>query len=72
MPYAKFQDHRTISSVVEDFKSFFTIYGLGGRLGHVTWTIFIFMFLLSPFPRRVHIKFGFDWQWCFREKFLCK
>ena len=36
----------------------FTIYGRGGHLGHVTWTIHINF--LSPFPRRLHIKFGFD------------
>ena len=36
----------------------FTIYGRGGYLGHVTQkprTNF-----RSPYPRRLHIKFGFD------------
>ena len=36
----------------------FTIYGRGGHLGHVTQmprTNF-----RSPYPRRLHIKFGFD------------
>ena len=36
----------------------FTIYGRGGHLGHVTQmprTKFP-----SPYPRRLHIKFGFD------------
>ena len=42
----------------------FTIYGLGGHLGHVTWTIYINF--CSPFPRRLHIKFGFDWPGGFR------
>ena len=37
----------------------FTIYGRGGHLGDVTWTIYINFH--SPFPRRLHIKFGFDW-----------
>ena len=37
----------------------FTIYGRGGHLGHVTWTIYINF--SSPYPRRLHIKFGFDW-----------
>ena len=60
MLHAKFQDHRTSSSGEEDF----TIYGHGGHLGHVTWTIFINF--RSPFPRRLHIKFGFDWQSGFR------
>ena len=48
----------------EDFFKVFTIYGHGGHLGHVTWTIYInFGF---PFPRRLHIKFGFDWPSGFR------
>ena len=39
-------------------KVFFFIYGRGGRLGHVTQmprTNF-----RSPYPRRLHIKFGFS------------
>ena len=39
-------------------KVFFTIYGRDGHLGHVTQiprTI-----SRSPYPRRLHIKFGFD------------
>ena len=55
MLHAKFHDHKTISSV-----GFFTIYGRGGHLGHVTWTIYINF--LTPFPRRLFIKFGFDWS----------
>ena len=39
-------------------KGFF-IYGCGGHLGHVTWTININY--PSPFPRRLHTKFCFDW-----------
>ena len=42
-----------------------TIYGRGGHLGHVTWTIYINF--RSPFPRRLHIKFGFDQPSDFRE-----
>ena len=41
------------------FEGFFTIYGHGGHLSHVTQmprTNF-----RSPLPRRHHIKFGFDW-----------
>ena len=45
------------------FKGFFNIWH-GGHLGHVTWTIYIN--LRSPFPRRLHIKFGFDWPSSFR------
>ena len=40
------------------FEGVFTIYGRGGHLGHVTQmprTKF-----RSPYPRRLHIKFGFD------------
>ena len=46
----------------------FTIYGRGSHLGSVTWTIYIYF--LSAFPRRLHIKFGFDWPSGFREKSL--
>ena len=63
MLHAKFQDHRTSGSG-EDFFKDFTIYGHGGHLGHVTWTIYINF--CSPFPRRLHIKFGFDWPSDFR------
>ena len=40
------------------------MYGRGGHLGHVTWTIYVNF--RSPFPRRLHIKFGFDWPSGFR------
>ena len=46
------------------FEGFFTIYGRGGHLGHVTRmpsTNFH-----SPYPMRLHIKFGFDWPRGFR------
>ena len=59
MLHAKFQDHRTSGAGVEDFSKVFTIYGHGGHLGHVTWTIYINF--RSPFPWRLHIKFDFDW-----------
>ena len=64
MLHAKFQDHRTSGSG-EDFFKVFTIYGHGGHLGHVTWTVYITF--RSPFPRRLHIKFGFDWPSGFRD-----
>ena len=41
MLHAKFQDHRTSGSGEEDFLKVFTIYGHGGHLDHVTWTIYI-------------------------------
>ena len=37
MIHDKSQDHRTSGSGEEDI---FTIYGHGGHLGHVTWTIY--------------------------------
>ena len=58
MLHAKFQNNRTSGSGEEDLKVF-TIYGRGGHLGHVTWTIYINFG--SPYPRRLRIKFGFDW-----------
>ena len=60
MLHAKFQDHRTSNSGEEDILKVFTIYGHGGHLGHVTWTIYIHF--CSPFPKRLHIKFGFVGQ----------
>ena len=66
MLHAKFQDHRTSGSGEEDFKRFLTIYGHDGHLGHVTWTIYIKF--CSPFPRRLYIKFSFDWSTGFREE----
>ena len=44
----------------------FTIYNRGGHLGHVTLTIYTNFG--SPFPRRLHIEFGFDWPSGFREE----
>ena len=46
----------------------FSIYGRGGHLGRVTWTIYINF--LSPFPRRCHMKSGFDWTSGFRKEEL--
>ena len=40
MIHAKFQDHRTSGSGEDDFFSFFfSKYGYGGHLCHVTWNI---------------------------------
>ena len=65
--HAKFHAHRTISSVgEEDFFKVFTINKHGGHLSHVTSTVYIRF--LSYFPRRLHIKFGFDWPSGFGEK----
>ena len=65
MLHAKSQDYRTSSSREEDFLKVLTIYGQGSHLGHVTWSIF-----LSPFPRRLHMKFDFDWPSGLREEEL--
>ena len=48
------------------FEGVFTIYGRDGHVGHVTKmprTNF-----RSPYPRRLHIKFGFDRASCFGEE----
>ena len=47
------------------FEGFFTVYGNGGHLGHVTWISYIH--IGSPFLLILHIKFGFDWLSGFRE-----
>ena len=66
MLHAKFQDHRTYGSGEDDFFKVYTIYGHGGHLCHVTWTIYINF--LSHCPRRHHMKFGIDWPSGFREE----
>ena len=58
MLHTKFRENRSAGSGEEDFLRVFTIYGLGGHLGHVTQmprTKYRY-----PYPRRLHIKFGFD------------
>ena len=64
MLQTKFRENRLAGSGEEDFLRVFTIYGRGGHLGHVTWAIYINF--LSLYPRRLHIKFGFDWPSGFR------
>ena len=39
MLHTKFQGHRPFGSGEEDFFKIFTIYGHGGLLDHVTWSI---------------------------------
>ena len=58
MLHTKFRENRSAGSGEEDFLRVFTIYGRGGHLGHVTQmprTKYS-----SPYPRRLHIIFGFD------------
>ena len=64
MLHTKFHGNQPVGSEEEDFFKVFTIYGHGSHLGHVTWTIYTNF--CSPFPRRLHIKFGFDWPSGFR------
>ena len=56
MLHTKFQGNRQTGFRKEDFCRFFTIYGLGGHLGHVTSIMSsIFNFLV---PESFHTKFG--------------
>ena len=58
MLHTKFRENRPAGSGEEDFRRLFTIYWHGGHLGHVTQiprTKYCY-----PYPRRLHIKFGFD------------
>ena len=64
MLHTKFRENRPAGSG-EDFLRVFTIYERGGHLGHVTQvpqTNFC-----SPYPRRLHMKFGFDRESAFEE-----
>ena len=79
MLHTKFQNHRPSGSDAtyqvswklahwlwrRRFLNVFAIYSPGGHLGHVTLTIYINFH--SPFPRMLHMKFGFDWPSGFRE-----
>ena len=64
MLQTKFRENRPAGSG-EDFLRVFTIYGRGGHHGHVTQMPQTKYNL--PYPRRLHIKFGFDWQSGFGE-----
>ena len=59
MLHTKFPVNRPVGSGKEDFCRVFTIYGSGGHLGHVTQMPLTNF--RSPYPRGLHIKFGFDW-----------
>ena len=69
MLHAKLGGNRPAGSG-DDFLRVFTIYGHGGHLGHVTLTLTIYTNFGSPFTRRLHIKFGFDWPSGFRGEDL--
>ena len=68
MLHTKFRGNRSIGFGEEDFWRVFTIYWHGGHLGHVTQMPRTKV--RSPYPRRLHIKFGFDWTSCFWEEDL--
>ena len=65
MLHAKFRGNQTFGSG-EDFLRVFTIYGCGGHLCHVTQMPRKNFCCL--YPRRLHIKFVFDWPIGFREE----
>ena len=58
MLHIKFRENRPAGYGEEDLCRVFTIYGRCGHLGHVTHMPRTK--LCSPYPRRLHIKFGFD------------
>ena len=59
MLHTKFRGNRPAGSGEEDFLRFLPYMGVATIFGHVTWAIYTNF--RSPFPRRLHIKFGFDW-----------
>ena len=65
MLHTKFQGHRSIGSGEDDFK-FFTIYGNGGHVGHVTQLISINFHSYSP--SSFNMKFGSKSPNCFCQK----
>ena len=68
MLHGKFRGNRPAGSGEEVFEGFLHIYGRGGHLGHVTHMLRTRF--RSPYPRRLHIKFGFDWPSGFRGEDL--
>ena len=66
MLHTKFGGNQPAGSGEEDFLRVFTIYGPGGHLGHVTQMPQINFH--SPYPRRLHIKFGFERACTFGEE----
>ena len=67
MLHTKFCENRSTGSGGEDLiLKVFTVYGRGGHLGHVIWTIYTNF--RSSFPRRLHMKFGFDLRKRFQKR----
>ena len=65
MLHTKFRENRPAGSGEEALRRVFTIFRCGGHLGHVTQMPRIKY--RSLYPRRLRIKFGFDWQSRFGE-----
>ena len=62
--------HMTKMSIIPLYGKFLKIFfsmtiHYDGHLGHVTWTIYINF--LSPFQRRLQMRFGIGWPSAFRE-----
>ena len=66
--FDKGQKQSSTLSCDSSYLRFFTIYGHGNHLGHVTSTIDTNF--SSPFLRMLHMKFGIDWTRGFREEDL--
>ena len=59
MLHTKFRENRPAGSGEKIFEGFFTIYGHGGHLGHVTRIMLTnFHFLV---PESFHTKFSSEW-----------
>ena len=61
MLHTKFHGNQSSGSG-EDWLRVFTIYGHGGQWPCWSCDPDATNKFRSPFPRRLHIKFGFDWQ----------
>ena len=72
MLHPKFQDHRPFGSGEEDFLLFIPSMGMAAITGSQAWSCDLdhLCKLSTPFPRRLHMKFGFDWPSGFREEDL--
>ena len=64
MLHTKFRENRLAGSGEEDLKGFYHIW-----VWRASWSCdpHAANNFRSPYPRRLHIKFGFDWQSVFGE-----
>ena len=68
MLHTKFRENRPGGSGEEDFVGFYHIWAW-----QPSWSCdpdAVNIISPPPYPRRLHIKFGFDWQSGFREEDL--